>query len=123
MVGIGRFGPYLWGAGKERAKMVDNRAAAVWWLAVAIAVGLPTMAMANTPVLSQLCAITSDLVQWLVGIGYVSGAIGLALVGIKAATGSFASGPFLTIMGSMFLLGSVPAFVSFLISGSFSWTC
>lgn len=104
--------------------MVGNRATAVWWAAaIAVALVLPTAAAANTPVLSQLCAITSDLVQWLVGIGYVSGAIGLAVVGIKATTGRFASGPFLTIMGSMFLLGSVPAFISFLISGSFAWTC
>lgn len=105
--------------------MSDGKAMGVWAVALAVVVlcTVPGAAMAQTAVLDRLCTLTSDLVQWLVAVGYVSGTIGLALVGIKATTGRFASGPFLTIMGSMFLLGSVPAFVSFLISGSFSWTC
>ena len=79
---------------------------------------------AQSQVLMETCRFLARLTRWLIGVGYVCGCIGFVLVSIKAsATGKFGGGPFLAIMGGMFMLATIPRIVSLLIDGSFSISC
>lgn len=81
-------------------------------------------AMAQSPTLRVTCRFLSEITRWLIGAGFVCGTIGLVFISIKAtATGRFRGGPFVALMGGMFVLGSVPAIVSFFINGTFTYTC
>jgi hypothetical protein len=81
-------------------------------------------AWADSAILLETCEIVSTIVRWLVGVGYATGTIGFALLAIKTAgSGRFAGGNFLSLMGGMFLLGVVPAFMAFLLNDTFSYTC
>jgi hypothetical protein len=79
---------------------------------------------AQSGILLETCEIISTIVRWLVGVGYTAGTIGFALLSIKTAgSGRFSSGSFLSLMGGMFLLGALPAFMAFLLNDTFSYTC
>lgn len=92
--------------------------------AVALAmVALSSPALAQSQVLQDTCQFAADIAQWLVGIGYVCGVIGLAMVSMRASVqGRFSLGGFGGIMLGMFTLAMIPSIIGYIISGQFGWT-
>lgn len=93
-------------------------------VATLVVVAQAGSADAASAVLNKTCVWLSSIAKWLIGVSYVVGTIGVAFVSIKAsATGKFSSGGFLAIMMGLFLVSSIPALTSFLVDGTFTWTC
>ncbi len=98
----------------KRSNMIGAVMAAVLAVQGPLAAG---PVWAQSAILLETCQIISTLVRWLVGVGYTAGTIGLALLSIKTAgSGRFSGGSFLSLMGGMFLLGALPAFMAFLLN-------
>ena len=98
------------------------------WVMMLVMLAGPAMAGTPAPatsgVLAELCGLVSQYVQWLIMATFLIASIGLAFASMKAsATGRFPMGGFVSLAGGMFVLGAVPAVVSFVTQGTFSWTC
>jgi len=81
-------------------------------------------AFAASALLAETCAWLSGIVKWLVGVAYVTATIGFVFISIKAsAMGKFSAGGFITILAGLFVVSTSPAILSYVMDGTFSWTC
>lgn len=100
--------------------MKNTKGALVALMAVGLVAVAAEPAWAASQVLHETCLFVTRLVRWLIGVSYVCGTIGMVLISIRAsALGKFQMPNFAAIMMGMFVAGTIPSIVSFVIDGTF----
>lgn len=87
---------------------------------------MPQVAYAGPPgyTLFMVCNLFVSIAFWLKSVGYVVAAITLARFSISASIlGRFPAPNFVTWIIALFVLGSVPPIMSYLMSGNFTYQC
>lgn len=89
-----------------------------------LAVALPQVAEASSPVLTKTCDIVFTVWLWIRGAVYVLAAIALAFMSFQASIlGRFSMGRLVVWGGALFALSSAPWILGFLTDNTLRLTC
>ena len=92
-------------------------------LLVAAATTSAVYAQTNTDILGKSCDYVTTIKNWIFGVAYVLGAIGLVLVAVSAFLGRFKFSHLIALGGGLFIVATADLLIRFATDGKDSTTC
>ena len=72
----------------------------------------------NTQIINESCGLIDSIKDWLFGVVYVLGAIGLVLIAISAFLGRFKFAHLIALGGGLFIVAAADLLIGFVTAGT-----